>query len=93
MTITPEQAKERFNRHIKAELGKLEKKIDNVLMRDFPNYGGMVAIIGIVDIDYRIIQEVKKMYENLGWVVKYVSDQREGDFLEFKLKNEYKNEK
>lgn len=87
MTITPEQAM-KLNEDDRAEVGALEKTIDQTISSRFNQRDRRVC----VDTGYvgnKALQEIKQMYNEAGWNVKYQSDQRDGDFLEFTPKRNY----
>lgn len=91
MTITPKQAGE-FTSEEKRTLRNLETNIDRTLREGFKNsfnrvtyswlnysgqYDSGVAVTG------KVTTEIIRMYRKAGWNVKYESDQRDGDYLEF----------
>lgn len=88
MTITPQQA-EKLNEANIAEVKSLEAKIDDAILMGFEGRGDRV-IFGIPrGVGSKVLKEITKIYSVAGWSVKYQSDQRDGDYLEFRPKRHY----
>ena len=77
MVITPEQVRKEFNREQKAQLAKLEQEIDKALVEGKTTIGLFAAL------NVRVKDEIVSKYQNAGWEVKYVADQRDGQYLFF----------
>jgi hypothetical protein len=92
MAITPQQAARITGAQEKAEARKLEKMIDAQLRKEYvPGERVCVDVGGYFGDSYlgeRTVREIKRIYENAGWNVKYESDQRDGSWFEFTVRSE-----
>ena len=76
MAVTPKQTRELTNEE-KNIVKTLEKRIDEGLMQR--RYTFDAKLFPSINVREKVIQ----IYEKAGWKVKYESDQREGDYLQF----------
>jgi hypothetical protein len=86
MAITPLEAI-KLTKEEKIQLKKFEEIIDNGIKKRFQDYDSRAIIDLPNGLNYKLRKEIEKIYDNAGWSVNYVSDQRDGDYLEFKPKN------
>jgi len=75
MVITPEKAKE-MTADERNKIRVLEKSIDAALREGRLTFDSSLF-------SQRVRNEIVKMYENAGWSVRHVSDQRDGDYFQF----------
>ena len=71
MVITPEQVRKVFDKEQRAQLAKLEQEIDKALVKGETTIGLFAAL------NVRVKDEIINKYQNAGWEVKYVTDQRD----------------
>ena len=82
MAITPEQAS-KLNEMDRESVRKLEEDIDKEILDNFPGYERKVTYVtGCISVKVR--EEIERIYNGAGWRVTYQSDQRDGDYLEFR---------
>lgn len=74
MAVTPQQTRE-LTREEKNLVKTLEKRIDEGLMQRRYTFD--------VPVSAKVREKIIDIYEKAGWQVKYESDQREGDYLQF----------
>jgi len=85
MVLTPQQAKKMQERKEAPAMRALEKAIDKALTEgNFTFAIEQGDYYGRGGVDYDVAQVVMKKYRDAGWNVKYVSDQRDGDYLDFR---------
>ncbi len=79
--ITRDEAQKARNERIAGPLARLEALIDEVLVQP-AGYGGCwtVATKGY---SLAVVELAMERYLATGWLVQRVSDQRDGDYLEF----------
>lgn len=87
MTITPQQAM-KLNDGNRKEIRELEETIDKVLSEEFGKDRSSV-FVNTKYLDGRVRTEIKRMYGEAGWNVRFHSDQRDGDYAEFSPKKGY----
>ena len=83
MVITPNEAS-KLTVEEENEIKNLENKVDEAIKSRYKPYnsGGLCLDRGLFgEYGTRIFNQMKKMYEQAGWEVKYESDQRDGDFI------------
>lgn len=82
MTLTPQEAR-KLNAIDQRAVKALERRIDAKLSKEYGRYGSNRFTIDVQESDYRVIQEIERMYTQAGWYVEHHTDQRDGDFLQF----------
>ncbi len=84
MAISPQAARQTSEQANSAEVARHEALIDEVLTAD-PEDSGMYwyGISGGNRMSNAVRKVLTKRYTNAGWVVEFVSDQRDGDALVF----------
>lgn len=85
MAITPEKALGNKRQVEAQKVAELEKKIDEMLVARFD--GRSSCTMDTKGYDAFVITEVIKRFSSAGWIVNYVGDQCDGDYLEFKPKH------
>jgi hypothetical protein len=88
MTITPEQARKLAEEIYAPEVKKLEEKIDEQLVKELTDYSERIIIRPSSHSNPLVRKLVERKYSEAGWNVKYQSDQRDGDWWEFRPKKE-----
>ncbi len=87
MVVSAEKILKKVTTEEKQKISKLEKEIDRVLESEFVSGRGSVCYTIpenlFIAISSPVISTIKKMYQEAGWKVTYVSDQRDGDYLHF----------
>ena len=87
MVIGPDELLKRITEDEAGKIEQLEKKIDDSLRASYEGNNSVV-------LDYDIFRDIRKCtvdallskYRQAGWSVNYISDQRDGDYYEFKRK-------
>ena len=83
MALTPEEAL-KFTEEEEKLIKELEIDIDKRIKETFPDYAGK-AIYGLQrNISLRFLKEIKRRYEEAGWIIEYYPDCRGGDWFEFR---------
>ena len=83
MVITPEQASELTGEE-ETEIKALEERVDQAIRQEYnPDNQRELYLDDELFGGYgtRVYTQMKKMYEQAGWNLKYESDQRDGDFV------------
>ena len=81
MAITPKEALGQKREVEAAEIDAFEKKIEDVLRRDYD--GRKSVTVDPSGVSAFVRDEVTKRFEKAGWVVKFTDSQRDGAYLTF----------
>ena len=81
--ITPIEAQQRAAPRT-ADLERLERIIDDAIVLGFTLGNKEITIDASIFPSYAARKAITSKYNIFGWDVKYVSDQRDGDYLIFK---------
>jgi hypothetical protein len=87
MVLTPKQA----NAQAKPggqTIKNLEKRIDKALVEGIQRGSDSITLDASIFPNRIAMKAIRELYENVGWTVKYQSDQRDGDYLQFSRKKE-----
>ncbi len=91
MTITPQQAMNEIRTGDRRDIKLLEEKIDGVIRKDFDGEGKRAVIVDTAYVRPRLVTEIKHIYGEAGWDIKYCSDQRDGEWFELRPKRGHKS--
>lgn len=85
MVVKPTELINLVTNEEKEVIKRLEKRIDDYLTKDFRGSGSLA--FGINE-DFRTLriptrEKLLSKYRQAGWNVKEISDQRDGDYIEF----------
>ena len=99
MVKTVQELTERLTQEESNQIVQLEINIDKTLEKRFQPKNQNAIAFGNLPKNYtnngRVHTEITRRYQEAGWKVKYVYDQRDGDFLQFKplKQGDYSNPK
>lgn len=84
MPLTPEQAAKRNDELYSSEFDKACKLVDEVLAKDYHTGYSSAISVNCGSMSSAVRERIIKAYRAAGWMVDWTSDQREGDYLQFK---------
>lgn len=81
--LRPQELDASRNAEALVQCAELEKKIDAALQRGYQGYGRSITYAWPSDMKRHVVEHVMAKYAAAGWGVRIVSEQRDGDYLEF----------